>query len=90
MTIQKALPILIDPNAGANLLVLEACDVARKPRYRPVSVRRYRRDVRVNITKRLLFPHLRGTWLPSVDRQTAGFGFAINWFGIRIRVDLLS
>jgi len=50
-----------------------------------LTVTRYRQNISVNIAKQLIFPTLRGTWLPSFDKQSSG-GLAINWMGIRIRV----
>jgi len=44
---------------------------------------KYIQDMEANKAKKLLFPTLRGTFLPSVDIQCGG-GFAINWLYIRI------
>lgn len=79
--------IFIDPKAGAdNVFVLES-DAGRSVRYRPLSIHLYRQDVSTNIAKGLFFPRLRGTWLPSFNKQV-GIGLAINWLGIRVRVSL--
>lgn len=82
--------IYIDPKAGADrVFVLESGNDRRLPN-RPVSVHWYQQDVDVNISKNLIFPRLRGTWLPSFDMQTVGFGMAMNWLGIRVRIDLMG
>lgn len=32
------------------------------------------------------FPKLRGKLLPSLDVQGSNAGFALNWFGVRIKI----
>ena len=58
-----------------------------------LSIHKYRQDIEVNKVKGLILPKLRGTWLPSIDKQMVshaykhGFcGIAFNWLSIRIRV----
>lgn len=53
---------------------------------RYLTIVKFYKDVDVTKAKGLLFPHLRGTWLPSFDRQVFEFGFAINWIGFRVRM----
>jgi len=53
---------------------------------RYLTIVKFYKDVDVTKAKGLLFPHLRGTWLPSFDRQMFEFGFAINWIGFRVRM----
>ena len=48
------------------------------------SFNKYRQNVKVNRAKGLCLADVRGTWLPSVDRQCTG-GYALNWLGIRIK-----
>lgn len=52
-----------------------------------VSVQKYRRDVDADIAKGKWLPHLRGTWIPSCDKQI-DYGLAINWLGVRVRISL--
>lgn len=90
MTNHDAPIIYLDPKAGADrVLVLESGNDRRLP-YRPISVHWYQQDIGINISKNLIFPRLRGTWLPSFDKQKAGFGLAMNWLGIRVRIDLMG
>lgn len=52
---------------------------------RYLTITKYRKYTAVDIAKGRLLPYLRGTWLPSFDHQ-GGFGFAINWAGVRVRI----
>lgn len=85
MTNQKTPSIYHDPKGGADYVFVLKPDDRRTARDRPVSIHRYRQDVSVNVAKGLFLSHLRGTWLPSFDRQV-GNGLAVNWLGIRVRV----
>ena len=55
--------------------------------YRLRSIHRYRKHLAVDKAKGRRWPHLRGTWLPSIDWQI-NFGFALNWLRLRIRISL--
>lgn len=56
-------------------------------KFKHISILNYIQDIKVNKAKKLLFPSIRGTYIPSVDIQT-DFGIAVNWFGKRVRVSL--
>lgn len=49
------------------------------------TINKYRQDVSINEAKKLLFPKIRGTFIPSWDWQVSG-GVALNWLGVRIRL----
>ena len=80
--------MFIDPKAGADHVFVLESGAGRSVRFRPLSIHRYRQDVSTNIAKGLFFPHLRGTWLPSINKQV-GIGLAVNWLGIRVRISLM-
>jgi len=50
-----------------------------------ISILKYNLDVSVNKAKGLMFPSIRGTWLPCFDKQI-DFGIAVNWLGCRVRI----
>lgn len=50
-----------------------------------ITITPYAKNTNVDIAKGRLFPSLRGTLLPSFDKQVDG-GIAVNWLSIRIRV----
>lgn len=52
-----------------------------------MSFQRYFKNVNVDIAKGRSYPHLRGGILPSIDTQEYS-GFAVNWFGFRLRLGL--
>lgn len=81
--------IYLDPKADADHVLVLKQDGRHSDRYRPISIHWYRLDESVNIAKGRFLPRLRGTWLPCFDKQI-GFGLAINWLGIRVRIDLLG
>ncbi len=49
-----------------------------------LTITKYVKNIKIDKAKNRIFPHLRGTWLPSFDIQ-ADFGIALNWFSIRVR-----
>lgn len=71
--------------APQEVLKLKPKRIFRGIHTRFLTICKYEKDVDFDIAKNRLFPHLRGTWLPSFDIQD-GFGIAINWLGIRIRI----
>jgi hypothetical protein len=52
-----------------------------------ISILKYRHNVDEDIAKGRWLPHLRGTWIPSCDKQI-DCGLAINWLGVRVRMSL--
>lgn len=48
------------------------------------SIGSYIKEPSVDRAKGRRWPTLRGTWLPSIDRQC--WGVAINWLCIRVRI----
>lgn len=54
-------------------------------RSRYLMINHYMPDVSIDIAKGRRWPHLRGTWLPSFDKQYCR-GLAINFAGLRIRI----
>ena len=67
-------------------VILMEANVDDVPKRRRFTVNKYYQDVSVDRAKGRWLPSLRGTWLPSVDKQFYG-GIAVNWLWVRVRVD---